>query len=183
SVDLPPAPTVTAVQPPQVPDVSGWTKPGPTHGRTASVWWIVVMPILQLMLLVGLVLANPSAQGLLFEATPMAMPPSAEIMSAILAFFGWIVLSTALASMLGILAVLWLGFRDRAALRTLGHERTAAPWWTLLSPLVYLAIRTYHVQKATGRGSWPLTVWVILYVLPTVGILIAQFAVGLTSGS
>ncbi|WP_166870665.1 hypothetical protein [Salinibacterium sp. ZJ450] len=174
SLDLPPAPALTAVRPVAVPDLSGWIKPGPEHGRTASVWLLVFMPILQVAAFIGLLLVNPAAREL---------TPTANITSALLAFMGWIVLAAMLAWLLGTLAVLWMGFRDRAALRALGHERTASPWWTLLSPVVYLAIRTNHVHKATGGGSWPLTVWVILYVLPAVVFTVVQIVVAVTRSS
>jgi hypothetical protein len=67
-----------------------------------------------------------------------------------------------------------MGFQDRSRLRLLGHDQTASPWWVVLSPLVYLIVRSVRVRQCTGRrGSGPLTTYICLYIAPPIAIVVA----------
>jgi hypothetical protein len=54
-----------------------------------------------------------------------------------------------------------LAVRDRRALVAYGHSRTASPAFVLLTPLVYLVVRTIKVRGSAGRESAPLLVWLL----------------------
>ena len=59
-----------------------------------------------------------------------------------------------------VMLVLPLAFAvpDARKLRSWGHARVAHPAWVLLSPVVYLVVRTVHLDRSVRRGSTPL--WV-----------------------
>jgi hypothetical protein len=83
---------------------------------------------------------------------------------------------------LGLYAVLVrLAFADRASLLSGGNATAANPWWTLLSPLVYLIVRGIEVRKYEPVGAWaPLVWWIVAAVLtPGVAILSIFAAYGI----
>lgn len=64
-----------------------------------------------------------------------------------------------------------LAVGDRVSLSRHGHERTASPALAVLTPLVYLTVRSILVSRETGRGSFgPLAV--LLGVLVAIGATI-----------
>lgn len=172
ALDLPPAPNWTQVQSPIVPptiDVSAWRPVGPQRANTAAVWWIVFLPLLQVVVLTGLLLLNPTALQIILGSGLLTL-------DALLSTTLWLLGAVLGLNLVVLLLSLVIGFRDRAKLLSLGHDRTASPWWLILTPLVYLVIRTTHATRATGRGAAPLVVWIVLYVLPSVILTIVQLA-------
>jgi hypothetical protein len=77
--------------------------------------------------------------------------------------------------------VVRLAFADRASLLSGGNATAASPWWTLLSPLVYLIVRAIEVRKYEAVGAWaPVVWWVIAAILtPGVAVLTVFAAFGL----
>jgi hypothetical protein len=58
-----------------------------------------------------------------------------------------------------------LAVRDKRALFAYGHTRTASPAWVLLTPLVYLIVRSVKARGSAGRESAPLIVWLVCTAL------------------
>jgi hypothetical protein len=63
---------------------------------------------------------------------------------------------------------------DFSALKGRGLPRPASPAWMLLTPLVYLIVRTVRVRRATGRGSAPLWVWIAAWAVSSAVIGVAS---------
>jgi hypothetical protein len=172
TLDLPPAPDWTTVSSPVVPptiDVSAWRPTGPQQANTGAVWWIVILPLLGGVALTGLMLANPVAMQIV-----LGIGTGTVTLESLLSTGLWLVGASVGTGFVVFLLSLLIGFRDRAKLRELGHQRTASPWWMVLATLVYLIIRTVHAKSETGRGSAPLVVWVLLYIVPSVILTIVQ---------
>lgn len=113
--------------------VSIFTPRRPTRVHTFSVWLLALLPL-------------PWAAGV--HALTRMMPAD-EV---------W----TMRASAVGVFVVLSLvcAFRDGRVLRAGRHSETASPGWVLLTPLVFLVVRTVKVNLETGmRGSGPVLVW------------------------
>lgn len=79
-----------------------------------------------------------------------------------------------------VMAVIWFGGLlvaagfagyDRLQLKASGHERPAAGWWALLTPLVYLLIRWSRTRKETGKGALLVLVW-LLGTIIAVGLIV-----------
>ncbi len=73
-----------------------------------------------------------------------------------------------------VMAVIWFGGLfvaagiagyDRLLLKASGHERPAAGWWALLTPLAYLLVRWTRTRAETGKGAFLLLVWLIATAL------------------
>jgi hypothetical protein len=174
TLDLPPAPDWTTVSSPVVPptiDVSAWRPTGPQRANTAAVWWIVALPLLGGIALTGLMIANPVALQIV-----LGVGTGFTTFESLLSTALWLVGVSFGVGVVVMLLSLLIGFRDRAKLQELGHQCTASPWWMLLATLIYLIIRTVHTKQATGRGSAPLVVWILLYIAPSVILTIVQLA-------
>jgi hypothetical protein len=174
TLDLPPAPDWTTVSSPVVPptiDVSAWRPTGPQQANTAAVWWIVILPLIGGAVLTGLLLANPVARQIVLDVGTGSITLEALLSTAL-----WVVGASFGTSLVVLLLSLVIGFRDRAKLQQLGHQRTASPWWMLLATLIYLIIRTSHTKRETGRGSAPLVVWILLYMLPSAILTVVQLS-------
>lgn len=68
---------------------------------------------------------------------------------------------------------LLVAFLDSSTLRRWGHERTASPLWALLTPIVYLSVRSVATRRETGHGRAVILAWVIGLILA--GLLVALF--------
>ena len=145
----------------------------PMHGRTSGVWLIVFIPLLQALATLGSMFLFP---GLLrFDAQWAAFVPAGDPMSFLVNARDWILFAIAPLTIAFFVFTLVLGFQDRSRLRLLGHDQTASPWWIVLSPLIYLIVRSVRVRQSTGRrGSGPLTTYICLYVAPPLALFIAQ---------
>jgi hypothetical protein len=93
---------------------------------------------------------------------------------------------SAFAPGLGLLnLVLWvvlvaLAYSDHKKLLAAGNETAAAPWWVLLTPIVYLILRAQHVRQY-ATGAWSLVIWwiVAVFVTPGLGVLAIFAAYGI----
>jgi len=65
----------------------------------------------------------------------------------------------------GLLVAAGIAGYDRLQLKASGHERAAAGWWALLTPLAYLLARWTRTRVETGRGLLLVLVWVLGTVL------------------
>lgn len=144
----------------------------PLHGRTSAVWLLVFIPLLQAVAIVGSMYVFP---GLLRFDTELSMfVPAGDPATLVASAGDWLLFALAPLSIAFFVFTLVLGFQDRARLRLLSHDRTASPWWIVLSLFVYLIIRSVRVRQSTGRrGSGPLTTFVCLYIAPPLSIFIA----------
>jgi hypothetical protein len=113
---------------------------GTRASRTAAVWMIAVMPVVQLAAVLALILVLEDFGRFMQVAVAFV-------------FFLW---TAVLAS------------HDRRRLLTLGHREAATPWWILLTPLAYLIARTQCVGKQGGQGSAPMWVYILLSTIPAV---------------
>ncbi|TQL47082.1 hypothetical protein FB562_0128 [Homoserinimonas aerilata] len=166
-----------SVAPPRTSAYQNWTPP-PSTSNTAAVWWLVVSPIIfsVLMVVLAVLAFGPTFIAVLAElvqnpdAASAAVP--ASFVETYLGFLG----VNAVASLVFLVASIWLGYRDRQALNQLGFTAAASPWWMLLSMFIYLIVRTVHVRRVTGGGQAPLVVYILVYVLPpillSVGIVV-----------
>jgi hypothetical protein len=145
----------------------------PLHGRTSPVWLIVFIPLLQALAVVGSMFLFP---GLLrFDAQFAAFVPAGDPLMFLTNARDWILFAIAPLTIAFFVFTLVLGFQDRSRLRLLGHDQTASPWWIVLSPLIYLIVRSVRVRQSTGRrGSGPLTTYICLYIAPPLALFIAQ---------
>jgi hypothetical protein len=145
----------------------------PMHGRTSPVWLIVFMPVLHALCVVGSVYVFP---GLLeLDATIALMPAEAAALAMLPVLRDWLLFALLPLSIAFWVFTFIMGFQDRARLRLLGHDTTASPWWIVLSPLVYLIVRSVRVRQCTGRrGSGPLTTYICLYIAPPIAIIVAS---------
>ena len=130
----------------------------PLATGTAGAWLLALSPILNLLLAVGvgaLVLADPQS--------PVAVI-SAWIASALT--LAWLVLAAV---------------ADFRRLGALGYVSRPSVLWIILGPLPYLISRTVHVHRATGRGSAPLWVYLVVSVAAGAGavLLVLAFMPGL----
>ncbi|MEX1079573.1 MAG: DUF2510 domain-containing protein [Homoserinimonas sp.] len=145
----------------------------PLHGRTLAVWLIVFMPLVQLTAMMGSMLVFP---GLLqFDGRVAAFVPTADAVAALLSLRDWLLYAALPLTVAFFLFTFVLGFQDRSRLRLLGHDEAASAWWIVLSPLVYLIVRSVRVRQSTGRrGSGPLTTYACLYIAPPIALIVAQ---------
>ena len=67
---------------------------------------------------------------------------------------------------------LLLALLDANALRRWGHERTASPLWALLTPIVYLTMRSVATRRETGKDGSVVLAWIL-------GLVLAVAVVGL----
>lgn len=134
-------------------------KPGPTRSNTRAIWWFVFLPLIASVAMVAVMFAQIApyvSDRILTPANQQALITA--MLGSIALMYGIAVVQVAVS--------IWLAYLDRKALRDFGHTATASPWWNLLMPLVYLIIRSVHVNRAIGGGTAPLTVYVALYILP-----------------
>ena len=146
----------------------------PIHGRTSPVWLIVFMPFVQALSIFGSLYLFP---GLVqFDAELFALVPTeAAAMGLLVSIRDWLLFAALPLSIAFFVFTFIMGFQDRARLRLLGHDQTASPWWIVLSPLVYLIVRSVRVRQCTGRrGSGPLTTYICLYIAPPIALIVAR---------
>jgi hypothetical protein len=62
---------------------------------------------------------------------------------------------------------------DQRQLEKLGYQRTTSPWWAVLSPLVWIIIRTVRVRRESGKGVAPLVVHILNSFVITVPVILA----------
>ncbi|MHA6695339.1 DUF2510 domain-containing protein [Homoserinimonas sp. A520] len=155
----------------------------PMHGRTSPVWLIVFMPVVQLVSMVGSLYLFPGLLG--FDAELFALVPTeAAAMGLLLSLRDWLLFAALPLTFAFFVFTFIMGFQDRARLRLLGHDQTASPWWIVLSPLVYLIVRSVRVRQCTGRrGSGPLTTYVCLYIAPPIALIVARAVTTALSGA
>jgi hypothetical protein len=112
------------------------------------------------------------------------LAPSAAAILILLTMRDWVLFALVPITLAFFVFTLILGFQDRSRLRLLGHDQTASPWWIVLSPLVYLIVRSVRVRQSTGRrGSGPLTTYVCLYIAPAIAIVVASVVTSALSGA
>jgi hypothetical protein len=126
---------------------------GPATSCTAAVWTIALLPLAELAIVL-LLIFGVSNFGRFLQA------------GVGLVFF---------------LCSAMLAAHDRRRLIVAGHTRTASAWWTVLSPLAYLVVRSVCVHRETGRGSSPLWAYVACSVLPVVVAIVLLTRAGALS--
>jgi hypothetical protein len=118
-----------------IPKITAGTAAPPDRVQTWEVWAIALMPAVILGVAVAIV-----TQLAEFYTT---------FMQGGLAF-------------IFVLITIALAVRDRRALVQFGHAKTAHPALILLTPLVYLLVRSVKAHGSAGRESAPLIVWLVL---------------------
>jgi hypothetical protein len=119
---------------------------------TAWIWILVVSPLVQLVLfLVGdpLIGVSPSASG------EVSTPPNLltiENTARVLAFVAMIVIA----------------YADSRTLRARGLYRRFGWGWAILAAGIYVIGRAVVVHRQTGRGLWPIWVWIAFLVVAVV---------------
>ncbi|HNP16645.1 MAG TPA: DUF2510 domain-containing protein [Terrimesophilobacter sp.] len=116
----------------------------PTRAYTGAAWTIATMPVWATLLVLGLIITL------------------GDLYSTFL---------IALTSVVIFAFAVSLAVHDRHVLDNSLHTRTATPWWMLLSPLVYLIVRGYHVSRTVGHGWAPLVVYILCSFVPAVAVL------------
>ena len=122
---------------------------------TVAVWFIALMPLLQLAIAAVLILAGLG--GNLPLMILVVVGPYAVI--------------------LGIAAY------DRLMLKLNGHENPASPAWALLTEPAYLLVRGLRTSQETGKGYAPLTIFagalglLLAAVIALPGLVISMFPV------
>lgn len=101
--------------------------PHPERRYTASVWVLALSPAIFLGIAVLFALYLPLYYSVVAQA-------------AIAAVF--------------LLAGVGIAALDRRKLQTRGHDETASPAWSLLTPLSYLSVRAVTVARETGKGAF-----------------------------
>jgi hypothetical protein len=91
-----------------------------------------------------------------------------------------IVIGLWLVNLLVWAALVGMAFADRAALLAGGNDTAASPWWTLLTPLVYLIARARHV-RLYATGGWASVIWWVVAAILSPGVAVLGFfaAVGI----
>lgn len=130
----------------------------PLATGTAGAWLLALSPILNLLLVIGV--------GALVLSDPL---------SPVAAISAWVASGLTLAWL--VLAVV----ADFRRLGALGYASRPSVFWIILGPLPYLISRAAHVHRATGRGSAPL--WVYLVVSVLVGAAAVGLVLWATAGS
>lgn len=138
----------------------------PMTSNTPWVWWLIATPIIGALAMWPIAFAVFGFENVIRYLASENEPEALRLIG----FLFFMALAT------GVLT-LFMGFKDRAALRDLGHSRTASPWWQLLSQLVYLVVRTVHANAQTGRGAAPLVVYLCLQIAPAVLGVVAAIAI------
>lgn len=110
-------------------------EPGRARAYTSAVWFLAAMPLIQIALTVGIFALLGNVDNFRLALGVVVVP------------YLW---SVALA------------YTDRKTLINSGHFSTAHWAWALISPLLYLAIRTVRVHRLARRGSAPLWTWLLL---------------------
>jgi hypothetical protein len=119
---------------------------------TRSSWWLAFSPI---WIVVPQTIV---VEAIMSVATPPAPLPSFIPGLVLLNIVAWV-------------ALVVLAFADRAKLYSLGNASAASPWWTLLTPLVYLIVRAQHV-RLYALGGWASVVWYCIALVVTPGLAI-----------
>jgi hypothetical protein len=128
-------------------------------GYTRTSWWLAGSPLW---------ISVPEV--IVFAIIDSLAPPSVPIL----------VIGLEIVNVLLWVALVGMAFADRAALLAGGNESAASPWWTLLSPLIYLIARARHVRHY-ATGGWASVIWCIVATILAPGISVLAYfaAVGL----
>ncbi|HEU5223519.1 MAG TPA: DUF2510 domain-containing protein [Candidatus Lumbricidophila sp.] len=73
------------------------------------------------------------------------------------------------------IAMIWFAYLDYATLRRRGHAIRFHWAWAILWLFLYVIGRSVAVRRETGRGTEPLWITVMLWVLTTVGLCVWVF--------
>lgn len=179
---LPSGAAITALSPASKPRLDGWRtiealppqlRPHPARTGTTAVWLMVFVPVVQAAAFTLIVLGDPVLR-LLFAEPRVAL--AIDVTELVLGPLTLLLATTVLFP----LVTLLLAFADRGALRVVRMPRLASPWWVLLHPLVYLAVRTARVTRYTGRGRAPLVAWLVVNIglaaiVPAAALLLSLF--------
>lgn len=125
-------------------------------GYTRASWWIAGSPLW---------VAAP--QAIIIGILESVAPPTLSSLVPGLVLINLV--------MLGVLVL--LSFADRAALINGGNNSAAAPWWTLLTPLVYLIVRARQVQLYAS-GGWASVIWFCIAAVLAPGVAVLGFFAG-----
>ncbi|HWL61139.1 MAG TPA: DUF2510 domain-containing protein [Microbacteriaceae bacterium] len=102
-------------------------------------------------------------------ATVLALLPALALLGIVLLrYVPELTVTSLLAAGIGAAAYvigLLLALLDASALRRWGHERTASPLWALLTPMVYLTMRSIATRRETGRDGGVVLAWILGLVL------------------
>lgn len=98
------------------------------HSYTAAVWFIALMPIIQLAISVAMILGGLGQNFPLYLVVWLAP------------YF----------------VVVGLAAFDRLVLTLWGHERPAPAWWAFLAQPGYLLVRAMRTYRETGKGFAPI---------------------------
>lgn len=132
-------------------------RPTPARTGTPAVWIMVWLPVAHAIVAILLLSLDPQLMRLVTSPATVANgDPVALMLGTLPALLATGVLFP--------LLTLALAFADRSQLRAQRMPRTASPWWSLLHPLVYLAVRTAHVTRYARRGTAPLIAWIVINV-------------------
>jgi Protein of unknown function (DUF2510) len=128
----------------------------PAIAHTGAVWMLALTPIFQSALAFGILYFLPQIGNFRLSLAIVVLP------------YIWSI---------------GLAYADRKALVSAGHYSTAHWSWAILSPLLYLAIRTVRVHRLARRGSAPLWTWITLSAAQAVAaVVLAPMIFTLISG-
>ena len=132
--------------------------PAETPVYTASLWAIVLLPLL----------TTAAFLSLPFRLFPTDFDPTAKPFVPPVDLSGLVrnVLSVAIYA-----ASVALAFADRRVLERAGYVRPFHWAWAFLSPPVYIVGRSIIVQRRIGRGLTPIWVWLGVAVIGLVAVL------------
>ncbi|MEQ1737220.1 MAG: DUF2510 domain-containing protein [Rhodoglobus sp.] len=111
---------------------------------TAVVWFIALMPLIQLAVSIALIVAGLGQNYPLYLVIWLAP------------YF----------------IVLGLAAFDRLVLTLWGHDRPAAAWWAFLAQPGYLIVRAMHTYRQTGKGFAPIAGFATSVTAVLAGILV-----------
>jgi hypothetical protein len=127
---------------------------GISHTRAG--WWISFQPLWSVL---------PEVVGVGLLQSFAAIPQLVLVLAILIFNIAVLALQVALA------------FSDRKGLLAGGNATAAAPWWILLTPLVYLILRAREISNYEV-GGWTAFIWWIVAVIITPGVtFLAYFGI------
>lgn len=120
----------------------------PTRAYTGSVWALATMPVWSTIVFLALIV------GLEQNYTTFLI-----VMTSIIMF----------------LVTVLFAIHDQKVLKDSLHGQTASPWWLLLSPMIYLIVRSIYVHRSVGHGWAPFIVYLVCSFIPVVAVLTYGF--------
>lgn len=122
----------------------------PARSNTAGAWGLAFLPWLVLFASAAVVVLTLFAHQLWWTAVAAAILP--------------------------LLVAVAMATRDRLRLADYGYVRRPALGWVLLTPLIYLIVRTVLVRRESGKGSAPLWGYLVNCVLVLAALAGGLFA-------